>query len=149
RSIGSRLQRMFSQTGGRSKDGEKARRAADTAVADVDSSARSSKEKERSISGEKRPEIVKKSSDTSIPTVSSKSKGSLASGAVIPPRFVINPDGTHEHNLRSTKRQEKLSDMLRDLVGGGKKRDDHGPPERDGLSLMSSWVDQLRSEKDK
>merc|ERR1712230_153025 len=38
-------------------------------------------------------------------------------------RFELHEDGTHEHHLKSAKRQEKLS-------------------------LMSSWVDQLRSEKD-
>ncbi|RPA83830.1 serine/threonine-protein kinase hal4 [Ascobolus immersus RN42] len=61
-------------------------------------------------------------------------------------RFEILPAGGHAHHLKSAKRQEKLSDMLRDLLGGGRKRDEHDP---DRLSLVSNWADQLRSEKDK
>lgn len=59
-------------------------------------------------------------------------------------RFEVYDDGSHAHVLKSAKRQEKLSGMLRDMLGGKKK-------EHDGeqqLSLMSSWIDQLRSEKD-
>lgn len=63
--------------------------------------------------------------------------------AAVHKRFESNEDGTHSHFLKSAKRQEKLSDMLRDMLGGKKK--DH---ENQELSLMSSWVDQLRSEKD-
>ena len=62
-------------------------------------------------------------------------------------RFELYPDGTHVHLLKSAKRQEKLSDMLREMLGGKKKEeqaDDHQQ-----LSLMSSWVDQLKSERDK
>ncbi|KAK9368950.1 kinase domain-containing protein [Lipomyces kononenkoae] len=53
-------------------------------------------------------------------------------------RFVVSPDGkTHEHHLKSTKRQEKLSNMLREMVGAKKK-----PVEEEdaGLSLVSSWL---------
>ena len=39
-------------------------------------------------------------------------------------RFEVHADGTHEHHLKAVKRQEKLSDMLRDLLVG-KRRDDH------------------------
>ena len=60
-------------------------------------------------------------------------------------RFEMNEDGTHSHFLKSAKRQEKLSDMLRDMLGGGKKKDHDGDQQ---LSLMSSWVDQLRSERE-
>ena len=62
-------------------------------------------------------------------------------------RFEIHDDGTHTHHLKSAKRQEKLSDMLRDMLGGGKKKDHDGAGDQQ-LTLMSSWVDQLRSEKD-
>ena len=55
-------------------------------------------------------------------------------------------DGSHEHFLKSNKRQEKLSNMLRDMVGAKRKDDDH---EHQQLSLMSSWVDQLKTERDK
>lgn len=59
-------------------------------------------------------------------------------------RFTVNPavQGGHEHHLRSSRRQEKLSDMWRTLIG--KKQD---APDND-LSLVSNWVDTLRQEKD-
>ncbi|KIV77046.1 hypothetical protein PV11_08882 [Exophiala sideris] len=60
-------------------------------------------------------------------------------------RFEMEEDGSHAHFLKSAKRQEKLSDMLREMLGG-KKKDPNGDDQQ--LSLMSSWVDQLRSEKD-
>ena len=61
-------------------------------------------------------------------------------------RFEIHDDGSHEHHLKSARRQEKLSDMLRDMLGG--KRKDHDGSGDQQLTLMSSWVDQLRLEKD-
>lgn len=63
-------------------------------------------------------------------------------------RFEALPDGTHQHLLRSGKRQEKLSDMLRDMLVG-KKKEDHNPDEHQQLSLMSTWVDQLRNERER
>ena len=60
-------------------------------------------------------------------------------------RFELHDDGTHDHHLKSAKRQEKLSDMLRDMIGGKKK--EHGDEQQ--LSLMSTWVDQLKSERDR
>lgn len=62
-------------------------------------------------------------------------------------RFEILPDGTHRHHLKSAKRQEKLTDLLRDILGGGKKKEDHADDQQ--LSLVSSWVDQLKNERDK
>ncbi|RCI10098.1 hypothetical protein L249_8477 [Ophiocordyceps polyrhachis-furcata BCC 54312] len=61
-------------------------------------------------------------------------------------RFVLGPDlpGGHEHTLRSSRRQEKLSDMWRNLLG---KKQDAAAAEND-LSLVSNWVDSLRQEKD-
>ncbi len=63
-------------------------------------------------------------------------------------RFETLPDGNHEHTLKCAKRQERLSDMLRDMLGG-KKKEHEGHPEDQQLSLMSTWVDQLKSERDK
>ncbi|KAI9807267.1 MAG: serine/threonine-protein kinase HAL4/sat4 [Piccolia ochrophora] len=63
-------------------------------------------------------------------------------------RFEILPDGLHEHHLKSAKRQEKLGDMLKDMLGG-KKKDERQGGEEQQLSLMSSWVDQIKSEKDR
>ncbi|CAN6601608.1 serine/threonine-protein kinase HAL4/Sat4p [Trichomonascus vanleenenianus] len=37
------------------------------------------------------------------------------------PRFQVFEDGTHVHSLKSGRRQEKLSSMLRDLLGQAKK----------------------------
>ena len=67
-------------------------------------------------------------------------------GELHPPRFRLLSEGGHEHYLKSTKRQEKLSNMLRDMVGA-KRKDDHD--EHQQLSLMSTWVDQLKNERDK
>ncbi|KAI1003379.1 Serine/threonine-protein kinase [Podosphaera aphanis] len=69
--------------------------------------------------------------------------------SIVNQRFVTNSDavGGHEHNLKSAKRQEKLSDMFRNVMGGRAKIE----PAQEGeqqLSLMSSWVDQLKSERD-
>ncbi|KKY16552.1 putative serine threonine protein [Phaeomoniella chlamydospora] len=63
-------------------------------------------------------------------------------------RFQQLEDGSHTHQLKSAKRQEKLSDMLRDMLGAGKRKDHDGENDQQ-LSLMSSWVDQLKSERDK
>ena len=62
------------------------------------------------------------------------------------PRFRM-VDDSHEHYLKSAKRQEKLGDMLRDMLGA-KKKDPEGD-EHQQLSLMSSWVDQLKNEREK
>ncbi|KAL9612730.1 MAG: hypothetical protein Q9167_002669 [Letrouitia subvulpina] len=63
-------------------------------------------------------------------------------------RFELHEDGTHEHMLKSAKRQEKLSGMLREMLGG-KKRDDYTGADEQQLSLMSTWVDQLKNEREK
>lgn len=63
-------------------------------------------------------------------------------------RFEVLPDGIHEHYLKSARRQERLSDMLRDMLGG-KKREHDGREDDQQLSLMSNWVDQLKNERDK
>lgn len=85
---------------------------------------------------------------TILGTVKDKSKGDPPSDSsyAAHKRFEVDDDGSHAHFLKSTKRQEKLSDMLRDMLGGGKKKDQDAGEHQ--LSLMSSWVDQLRSEKD-
>jgi protein-serine/threonine kinase len=64
-------------------------------------------------------------------------------------RYVVNPDvqGGHEHHLKSAKRQEKLSDMLRGMLSGRKNGEHEGGGQE--LSLMSSWVDQLKNEREK
>ena len=51
--------------------------------------------------------------------------------------------GGHEHHLKSSRRQEKLSDMIKSLLG--KKTEQVA---ENDLSLVSSWVDTLKKEKD-
>ncbi|MCJ1256633.1 serine/threonine-protein kinase HAL4/sat4 [Lignoscripta atroalba] len=63
-------------------------------------------------------------------------------------RFELLPDGSHQHHLKSAKRQERLSDMLRDMLGG-KKKEDPGSGDEQQLSLMSTWVDQLKNERER
>lgn len=60
-------------------------------------------------------------------------------------RFWLDEDGAHHHQLKSARRQEKLTDMVRDFLGG-KKKEHH---EEQPLSLMASWVDQLKNEKNR
>ncbi|PFH60921.1 hypothetical protein XA68_10119 [Ophiocordyceps unilateralis] len=85
-----------------------------------------------------------------VPDNKAADKPPLSSSKLVPgketsQRFVLSPDlpGGHEHTLRSSRRQEKLSDMWRSLLG--KKQD--AVPDHD-LSLVSNWVDSLRQEKD-
>ena len=60
-------------------------------------------------------------------------------------RFAPNAEvqGGHEHHLKSSRRQEKLSDMWRSLLG----KKPEASPDND-LSLVSNWVDSLRLEKE-
>jgi protein-serine/threonine kinase len=60
-------------------------------------------------------------------------------------RFWVEEDGEHFHFLRGAKRQDKLSDMFRDFISGRKKEQQEEQP----LSLMSNWVDQIKTEKDR
>lgn len=64
-------------------------------------------------------------------------------------RFEILPDGNHEHHLKGIKRQEKLSGMFRDMLGGKRREEPQYVGDEQQLSLMSSWVDQLKSERDR
>ncbi|EGX94438.1 serine/threonine-protein kinase hal4 [Cordyceps militaris CM01] len=55
----------------------------------------------------------------------------------------LDAPGGHEHFLKSSRRQEKLSDMWRSLIG--KKAE---PTPDSDLSLVSNWVDSLRQERE-
>lgn len=59
-------------------------------------------------------------------------------------RLIILEDGSHEHNLKSTRRQEKLSKMIRELVGTGKKVSDDAVSALPELSLMSGLVSEIQ-----
>ncbi|KAJ3571595.1 hypothetical protein NPX13_g5326 [Xylaria arbuscula] len=81
--------------------------------------------------------VPSRSSSTDVPPAPKSSQQTQ--------RYVANPNvpGGHEHHLKGSKRQEKLSDMIGKFLG--RKTD---APEAD-LSLVSSWVDTLREEKEK
>lgn len=61
-------------------------------------------------------------------------------------RFVVDPElqGGHEHHLKSSRRQEKLTDLFKGFLG---RKQAEQTPESD-LSLVSSWVDTLKQEKE-
>lgn len=79
-----------------------------------------------------------------LPVPPTSAKSTKANGSY-PQRFVLVPEapGGHEHHLKSSRRQEKLSDLVKGLLG----RKPEQVPESD-LSLVSSWVDNLKQEKD-
>lgn len=96
---------------------------------------------QRSLASEANSASHGKKSRAGTPT-----PGKMANGKDAPPqRFVINPDvqGGHEHYLRSSRRQEKLTDMIKAFLGMKPEQ----VPDSD-LSLVSNWVDNLRKEKD-
>jgi protein-serine/threonine kinase len=55
--------------------------------------------------------------------------------------------GGHEHHLKSAKRQEKLSDMFRSIISGKQKNAEQHKGEQQ-LSLVLSWVDKLKRERE-
>ncbi|KAF3770545.1 serine/threonine-protein kinase hal4 [Cryphonectria parasitica EP155] len=71
-------------------------------------------------------------------------KAARSTNGHVSTRFVVNPDvqGGHEHHLKSSRRQEKLTDMFKGLLG---RKTEHAP--ENDLSLVSSWVDTLKQEK--
>lgn len=79
---------------------------------------------------------------------SSSGKEQKDTAAIISKRFELQTDGNHVHHLRSARRQEKLTDLLRDMLGGSRKKDDHADDQQQ-LSLMSTWIDQFKNERDK
>jgi len=87
--------------------------------------------------------MLEKTASTAKPPKSSEKKETQ--------RFILDPDvlGGHSHYLRSSRRQEKLSDMWRMLIG---KRQTDLPvndevDDHKDLSLVSNWVDALQEEK--
>lgn len=81
---------------------------------------------------------------TTLPARSGSDSKREKRDELVPKRFWIEEDGTHGHFLKSAKRQEKLTDMMRDLMTGGKRKEDKldQPP-----SLVGNWIDQMRHEK--
>lgn len=60
-----------------------------------------------------------------------------------PMRFWMTPDGLHEHQLKVTKRNQKLKDMLRNFFEKKEKSHEGEAP----LTLMADWVAQKRTEE--
>lgn len=74
---------------------------------------------------------------------------------VVAMRFDFNPkDGSHAHHLKRQKREEKLKNMLKDMLGGKAKREEEErkqeAEEAHQLSLVTSWAAQnpLHTESD-
>lgn len=88
-----------------------------------------------------------KAVETKKPTTapSKEKKGAVNTSG----RYVVNPElqGGHGHHLKSAKRQEKLSDMLRNVISG-RRNAEHAHEGEQQLSLMSGWVDQLKTERE-
>lgn len=149
----SRLSRMFSQKDTReaseSRERETVKEKLSTQVPET--AVEEPHEEEVSATSAKRPGNPSRTSSKSTMhgpmyngSGSKAEKGDVAPAA-LPKRFWVDDNGEHHHYLRSAKRQEKLSSMFRDFLGGKKKEHHQDQP----LSLMSSWVDQIKSEKDK
>ncbi|RPB15997.1 Pkinase-domain-containing protein [Morchella conica CCBAS932] len=145
KTISSRLQRMFSQSGGKVKDESKPASRDRHVVEGATSDNESGRERERPQVPARQPSLTEKKQTPAITSSITEAKNGIF--PVSQKRFQSFADGSHEHHLRSAKRQEKLSDMLRDLLVGKRKEDHSG--EHDRLSLMSTWVDQLKNEKEK
>ena len=144
-----RLTRMFSQAKVTKENEPSPHRHLDNGVSDTDSNSSAVKSswkpkppsRQQSIS-DKRPQSAASSERRqSVPAVKRDCD-------TIHKRFELHEDGVHEHYLKSAKRQEKLSDMLREMLGG-KKREEHAGSEDQQLSLMSNWVDQLKNERER
>lgn len=145
-----RLTRMFSRSD--PKDVEAAARLV-AELKETSPNGRSGSEAGFATNGRKPPSRSSSSDEKSgkkmtiLSAAKEKNKGEAPDGSYAAhKRFETHDDGSHDHHLKSARRQEKLSDMLRDMLGG-KKRDHDGSGDQQ-LTLMSSWVDQLRLEKD-
>lgn len=146
-----RLTRMFSQVKNPSDKESKHRRekVTESSASETESNG------VQKPSPRPMPPSRQASYDTKRQSIDTEKRGSISVSKKDPKepelchrRFELLPDGIHEHYLKSARRQEKLSDMLRDMLGGKKKEHD-GREDDQQLSLMSNWVDQLKNERDK
>ncbi|KAI9840854.1 MAG: serine/threonine-protein kinase HAL4/sat4 [Sclerophora amabilis] len=170
-----RLTRMFSQTGRNgSREGELLKEpprdrpathnnnnnnnnnSSDTDVSVGSKSRQKSVPSRQNSYSEKKPaapaEMERKPSSAGGGGGGGSAKGPDHASAPAYRRFELLPDGLHQHHLKSAKRQEKLSDMLLDLISGKKKEEQpqqHPHGDEQQLSLVSNWVDQLKHERDK
>lgn len=149
--MANRISRMFSNTGKTtSKEPDAHRDFSDSSTDSVkpssNGSGRQSKPTSRPSSRAPSRQTSTKEDNERKPK-SSSGKDQKDSSAAAHKRFEALPDHAHCHHLKSTRRQEKLTDLLRDMLGGGRKKDDHVDDQQ--LSLMSTWIDQFKNERDK
>ncbi|KAI9785009.1 MAG: serine/threonine-protein kinase HAL4/sat4 [Geoglossum umbratile] len=157
--LGNRLQRMFSQSGVITKPSPKEaeqpkepprNRATDGSSSDTDASIASNPQRSPPPSRQSSANASRVARQSGSADSAQKKEGPASAKEREPrKRFEILPDSTHVHHLKSARRQEKLSDMLRDLLGAKRKDEQHQPGDDQALSLMSSWVDQLKTEREK
>ena len=148
--ITGRLTRMFSQSGrvpaqspDKGADAQRESNGSHLATNGVASGAIRSQASSRASTYSDRRSEASTPPDRNMSVVSVKKDGNPQE---CHPRFRV-VESSHEHYLKSAKRQEKLGDMLRDMLGA-KKRDPDGD-EHQQLSLASTWVDQLKNEREK
>ncbi|KAG9235527.1 putative Serine/threonine-protein kinase hal4 [Amylocarpus encephaloides] len=99
----------------------------------------------RKASSTDKPKVEKTEKSITAPLKDRKQGGHVSSQ-----RFVggLDVQGGHEHHLKSAKRQEKLSDLFRNVISGKQRNSEHAHEGEQQLSLMSTWVDQLKNERD-
>ncbi|KAJ5584045.1 uncharacterized protein N7459_003845 [Penicillium hispanicum] len=160
--MAARLSRMFSSTGKPSpvgyKENDVPRDLSDSSLESIyPPNGKEKPTSKPSSRANSRPPSRTPSRQASLKSepIDNKEKKKPASGKEqkegAPPhkRFEVLPEGlgNHSHHLRSARRQEKLTDLLRDMLGGGRKKDDQVDEQQ--LSLMSTWIDQFKTERDK
>lgn len=152
-SMANRISRIFSTTGKASpRDSDSHKDFSDGSAESVKGAANGSgKNSKPSSRPPSKPPSRAPSRQTSTKDEEKKGKSGgkdQEKAALIHKRFEMLPDSLHSHHLRSAKRQEKLTDLLRDMLVGGRKKDDHADDQQQ-LSLMSTWIDQFKNERDK
>ncbi|KAJ5080973.1 hypothetical protein N7456_013683 [Penicillium angulare] len=166
--MASRISRMFSATGKQTptlsniKDHDAHRDLSDSSLdsvhppfgtKDKTTSVASSRANSRppSQTPSRQPSLKNEPIDKE-PTTKKKAGSAKEQKDGVPPhkRFEILAEalGNHSHHLRSARRQEKLTTLLRDMLGAGRKKGDDQVDETQ-LSLMSTWIDQFKTERDK
>ena len=146
-----RLTRMFSQAkvtkeGDASQTGSASDSESANGTANVTKPKALSRQQSQSDKGPRAPSTSGSDRRPSVATIP-KAQKDAEHALMQHKRFELLADGEHQHSLKSARRQEKLSDMLRDMLGGKKKDDAQDDSQQ--LSLMSTWVDQLRSERER
>lgn len=148
--MANRISRMFSSSGKSTpKESESPRDLSDGSAESIKGAANGSGKTSKPSS---RPPSRAPSRQTSTKDDEKKRKTNekqqQKDGANVHKRFEMFPDAMHSHHLRSAKRQEKLTDLLWDMLGGPRRKDDHADDQQQ-LSLMSTWIDQFKNERDK